>query len=501
MTQFHSKKPPSYKQGLMVLIFFLTLFVFTSNGSPWREADDQFNYARHLLQTGSISQVSYPHIGHMKGINGKFYDCHGLANIVVFLVPLAFEPILEPLLGEKTLLFLRLLSVLSGALFAAFALWAFYLIVIQLGYKQQVAIHGSLSLGLTTVLWPYSAMNYEINLFVCFTLFAFYFYIKNQESQDIGATLAMVSFAGLSLLTRDFSLIFCGLLGVFFLHTNLRACNYQKIVVAILGFLPWVFVWSYYNYIRTGHFLLSPILFQTFSGVEHYQVLAPKHSIWRGLSVFLFSPGGSLFIYSPLLIIGFFEARKSFIKHKTITLFILIYSILILAFSAKIGNFFGSPGFGPRYLVGIVPFLFLLALPFFEKLTKTPYRWKKNALCSLYVFGFILQVSAALTFWKARVPFLHQPGTMRGMWTLSGSQWLDTIQMFFSNILGALTGKTSDIQLLEMSEPSAYAAKTVFTWWSRLYFMGVPGSVILAYLVVTLIVIVLCFRQLVRVSS
>lgn len=84
--------------------------------------------------------------------------------------------------------------------------------------------------------------------------------------------------------------------------------------------------------------------------------------LWTGLRGLLFSPGKSLFLYAPWLALavpGALMLHRALGRHATI--FTLYPLVTILLYSMKL--VWHGGGWGPRYLVPIVPFLSLAAAP------------------------------------------------------------------------------------------------------------------------------------------
>jgi hypothetical protein len=87
--------------------------------------------------------------------------------------------------------------------------------------------------------------------------------------------------------------------------------------------------------------------------------------LWTGLRGLLFSPGKSLFLYSPWLLLAVPGSAMFLRRHgRDGLLFSVLPALIVLLYSMKLGWHGGS--WGPRYLLPIVPFLAVAAAPAIE---------------------------------------------------------------------------------------------------------------------------------------
>jgi hypothetical protein len=125
-----------------------------------------------------------------------------------------------------------------------------------------------------------------------------------------------------------------------------------------------------------------------------------NHPLLRGLAGLLLSPGSSIFVYSPLLLLAPFGIATLWRSDRPLTLAGLAMSGTWLVFYARFDGWSGlwsAPG--PRYLFLLVP---LLLLPLGLWLTR-PSRWLLAV--GLAVVGFGVQVVSTLVRWGS-VPSL-----------------------------------------------------------------------------------------------
>ncbi|MFN8439637.1 MAG: hypothetical protein U0175_02655 [Caldilineaceae bacterium] len=144
---------------------------------------------------------------------------------------------------------------------------------------------------------------------------------------------------------------------------------------------------------------------------------------WNAIKGFLFSPGKSVFLYSPLAFVSLL-GWWSFFKRQWIFALLcgFIFSLFLLGYAATRGSiWFGGLNWGPRFLVPTTPFLLLPALPIIEA-ALAHRRFAQLLVATFAVFGLIVQALACL------VPLGDYSQTVTsvapdGMWTLGIYTW------------------------------------------------------------------------------
>jgi len=144
------------------------------------------------------------------------------------------------------------------------------------------------------------------------------------------------------------------------------------------------------NHYRWGTLFASPMTAQS-------AIL--DHPLWLGASGLLFSPGVSLFAYSPLLLLSpwlLWSLRKR--EPLVVGTVVAVFACFVLF----VGSYRHWPGLwtapGPRYLYQSIPLLLLPLGPWLEgKPARRSWVW------SLAIPGFLVQLGLLLTPWSATV--------------------------------------------------------------------------------------------------
>jgi len=515
---------PKFKIHLFTLI--ATIYLLFSSGFIWSEADAQLKAALRLVKTQCLSTENKISALQIKGTDGRWYDMHGLTNVFA-LMPAAFlGSIVEKIINVDINQLLFFLSSLIGIIVNSFTCLVFFSILYLFGRSLKTCFYSTMCLAFLTIIFAYACKSYEGNLNTLFILSSLYFLFNFLEKKHFFLLVLCGIFTGLSINTRDFSWLFLICITVFMLWISWEQRKPKAILIFLIVLLPFLILWMYYNLRTTGVFYLSPMVAYILrvADVQHL----PSGSILSGLKGLLLSKGGSIFVYSPILVFslfgwkGFFRAKK-----KEAVLCFSIVGIFLLA-NAKLGEWFGLWGWGPRYTLEITP-LMLLPLGFwlttdrlknkkiafgdnskmrFSVVRKVFYTFlhhkiKKHTFILICVYSLLIQLAANLTNWHARLGYLlARKGEDAFLFTVRYSQWWDSIKTLLINLWNLIFGSFLYLENpgydLRISDASLYTSKTLFTWWNRLLFLGVNPFWIGAYFAITSVAIYYCLFYIIN---
>ncbi|HLY25234.1 MAG TPA: hypothetical protein VKQ72_02770, partial [Aggregatilineales bacterium] len=116
------------------------------------------------------------------------------------------------------------------------------------------------------------------------------------------------------------------------------------------------------------------------------------------LPAYLFSPGFSLWAFSPILLLGLGGAILLIQQRRyreLIVPLIVLLSVTIGYTVIQRENWYGGVGWGPRYLLPLTPFMTLWLLPVFERLLERKLsRWATALTVGVTVLSVLIQVVA-----------------------------------------------------------------------------------------------------------
>lgn len=225
-------------------------------------------------------------------------------------------------------------------------------LLVDLGVSWRRALTVALLYGFASLAWAYSGVLYSEPLVgLCIT--AAVLFLRRYERDGRRIWLATAGgFAALALLARwDSALLVVAPLTLYLVWSlRLRGGSWASKMAAFAAPIALVTVINLaYDVFRYGRPLASPYL-----GSFQFSTPLPV-----GVFGLLLSPGAGLFVYVPILLLGAFGAVALYRKWPRIAL--LVAGLLVVRLGLY-GQWYGWDGgitFGPRFLVPIVPVLFL----------------------------------------------------------------------------------------------------------------------------------------------
>jgi hypothetical protein len=398
------------------LFFFLafTFLLLTSREPPWADAHVVYDTTRSLVERRALDV----HLGGPPWFysyrNGKQYGAFPLGNVVA-MVPsyLAWGALAYPKVFPAEPLY-ALCSHFSPALLMAGAAVLFFRLCRRRGASERLATALTLGLGLSTICFCYARSSYSEAL----QTFALLLWVQGTLSQGerttAGGMLALGAYSGILFNTKLVYALVLPLAAAFVIARYVAARRADKpgqppvaafalrCGLALLGFLPFLAVAMWHNWLKTG----SP--FQT-----GYQIQNGVFSgdLWPALYGYTLSTGKSVFLYSPPLVLGVLGAATALRRHRAETLFLLAVIAVVMVFNAKFRAWHGDYCWGPRYLVPLTPLGLLLALPWLpEALARggTPggRRRRQAALGLLLGLGLFVQLLGSAFYWDLYIRIL-----------------------------------------------------------------------------------------------
>ncbi len=292
---------------------------------------------------------------------------------------------------HATLLFNALLTALCGALV--------YFYARRLGYERQTALVGGLAFGLATIAWPYTKTYFRETLHMAtlfataYSLLSFRIAFARHSRSAWGWLIASVILAVVSLFAKESALYGLPVLLLIFvpaipdLRQDRRA--WLRIGLALVATVVIA--------------LIALTISGYYFGGGRFEVLARLGQIQENLVVaqqgivgFLFSPGKSLFLFSPPLLLALaapFVGERSRRFDASWPLILLAVSVVIYAL-VRGGLWWGGTNWGPRYMVPMTPFLILGALPVIELALRSQNILAKVGLALLILAGMAVQIGA-----------------------------------------------------------------------------------------------------------
>lgn len=385
--------------SVKVLAFWLALFLYAvyllSFSGHFHVMDEWVGFApaNNLVQHGRPDMNQFIWTNHWQAIPPGFWgvDDHlytkKAPGISIITAPLIWLGHLIPGLNVVHVSLLANMPVTALAA-ALILIW-----LVDLGFSPKVAFFTALGYGLCTIAWIYARMFWEPAMQALSFLAAVWAAYRAVRS-DTGSRWLWIFLAGvavaLSLAFRFETVPATGLIGLYllweFAQKQIKESNSiaETPSLAKLSFLS-----TYYALRTTSHVpRFTPQLFLLYArllavylvpsllvglGLMYFNLIrfgslsetgynqeilfeAP----WVGAFGLLFSPGRGLFIYAPLMLLLFFGIRPAW--RRLPRPYFLLIAAMCLFYWLFYGSWYawgGTWGWGPRFLMPILPLLML----------------------------------------------------------------------------------------------------------------------------------------------
>ncbi len=352
-----------------------------------------------------VSELNFPQYVGVKSVTIQYLATRGNLYIASLnlIDPDTDEPTLIGAYGrvwserENSGFFRRLLALFTNAWVTALSAVLLFLITRRLGYHGYVALALTMLYGFATIAWPYAKQDFAEPGVTLALLGTVYFLMRGLQDDR----LAWLSVGGI--------IILCGIAVKYVTAMNLAALAPLPGLIT-LQTMPRLVRSLGWAVLRTAVFLgplavlgatgligmyfvldVRPVVLSNFADRFAAWLDLP---IWIGLYGNLLSPGKSVFLYAPPLILALFGSLLFIGRHKWWALpFIFIPLLYLLIYSAK-GVWYGGSSWGPRYLVPAVPFLLVMAAPILERAFFDNGVRELRATVALGAMGFCVQLLA-----------------------------------------------------------------------------------------------------------
>ncbi|MCY4436952.1 MAG: phospholipid carrier-dependent glycosyltransferase [Chloroflexi bacterium] len=271
---------------------------------------------------------------------------------------------------ENSDYFRRLFALFTNAWVTALSAVLMFLITRRLGYHSQVALALTLLFGLATLAWPYAKYDYTEPGIALALLGTVYFLLRGVQDRQLGWILV----SGL--------IIVCGIAIKFVTAINLAVLVPLPALVSFQGSrqflrsLAWALVRTLVFLAPIG--LVGLVALVALVSASDLESFVPTDLIerlsagldlptWIGLYGNLLSPGKSVLLYAPPLILALFGSLPFISRHKWWSLPFACIPLIYLLIYSSAGDWYGGSTWGPRYLVPAVPLLLVMAAPILEK--------------------------------------------------------------------------------------------------------------------------------------
>jgi hypothetical protein len=353
-----------------------------SREPPWGDAKVMFAVAEAIVERGEIDiEHLWPPMSH-RGADGRVYSQYAPLPSLVHL-PGAL--VLEAVGPRWQRLLTPLCAQLGPSACAALACALFFVLCRHCRASVRAAIMGAAVLGLCTMLAVYARRPFSEALQVaCFVGFLLAL-LRFDAAATPGRALVLGIAAGLLL---DVKLVYA--LGVAFAFAVLlvrRRADLRAWAFVAAGIALPIALLLHYNHARWG----SP--WET--GYDDTLELADESIFW-GVFGLLLSPGKSVLLYNPPLLLAPVAVARLLRERGALLLLVGAATLPVMLFYGRFLNWGGGWCWGPRYWAFAVP---ALLLPIILWIDRARARAPRIAFGSLALLGALVSVLGNAFYW------------------------------------------------------------------------------------------------------
>lgn len=403
-------RPRARSERWLVVAIFFTVFsayMLTSGRErPWGDANVQYMAAEAMVNRFEVDIPRPWPDDQPPGRDGKNYSTYPVLTSLVQVPGLLLLKVATRIAPKSKGFFEPLSSHLASAFFGALLAVLFFQFCQALGLGRNAASTMTLILSFGTTMWVYAHYSYsEILQAALFLGFLRQVMIcaetlSSREARRFGI------WAGLLVSAKYIYIVSVLGAGVFLLwiyRAQLKKLA-RPLGWLILAALPFVALNAAYNYLCWGHPLTT--------GYSAYFDAYWGENLMTGLWGMFLSPGKSIFLYSPPLILAAIASAK-LREHRTLALAMLATLAPVLLVYARY-KLNGDWAWGPRFVVFAVP---ALMLPLALSIQSYGSRIRKSVLATVVVAGISVQILGLAFYWdhyirisqEARIAWLGTP--------------------------------------------------------------------------------------------
>jgi hypothetical protein len=429
MDELRSSRYSRRAMGLSLVAFLIAVYFITYSGyavsrDEWFLFDATESMARRGTMEQNFQFDAYPPVS-LSDVNPPSADTEPMQPVLaapLFLIAQALPGIG---LVHTVWLFNILITALTAGTLYAYGL--------ALGYRAHVAALVALMFGLGTIAWPYSRTFFREPLFTWLGLLSAYLIVRVRQNFAAGRRpvflvimLALV-LAG-ALLAKEVTLL---LLPAFLIEALPARWQHipltrRRVIGLVIGLVVVAILLTIFIF-AVDRFFDLPNRYDPNRRLE--QARGNFSDLSTGIRGYLFSPSRSMWLFSPVLLLGF-AGWPTLIRQRRwreLLVPLVVIAAFVVGYAVVRGpkRWTGGLGWGSRYLIPVTPFVALWLLPVINAiLEKGAAWWKRLGVGIVFLLSAAIQVAAALVNIQAYYDKLTAEGisTHDGLWTLRWSQ-------------------------------------------------------------------------------
>ena len=418
---------PSASRRIALWLFaaFQFFYLLTSTGRV--RTPDEYNT---LYTTESLvlrGSTAVPQAVQLHNFYGR-YDLHGEPRAAYppgqVLLSAPYYALGQYLLArlpgvpaEDTDLVVAFTSCLSSATFSALTVMFFFLLLVGIAIPLRTALFAAVVVGLGTPIFAYSGWLYSEPLSAAiFVGVAWLLFGRDRGPINFRTASIAGLVLGLATIVRPTNVLAIPIFAIAILVRDGKPALRAAFLLCVTSAIGVAILFAHNTLLFGG-----PFEFGYPTAAEGAKRLNTFDTpLWKGLYGFLLSPGKSIFVFAPPVILALAGLRRLWKLDRGAATVAMLLPLIYLFFYARYTQWEGGYCVGPRYLV---PSIVLLCLGLGPMLADAASSTKKIAVIALVLGAFVQCVSLATSFMEDQAPrgrYYDANWTYRLSYSLSG---------------------------------------------------------------------------------
>ncbi|MBZ5557106.1 MAG: hypothetical protein LAO77_07495 [Acidobacteriia bacterium] len=485
--------------GRVIALLFFLFLLGASREPPWGDAQISYDTTRALVDRHELQIFTNVPSYFYTVRDGRRYGPAALGNAIAHVPSYLAYKALRHIPNVPDLPLFALTSHLSSSALMAIACGLFLSLCRRRGASERLSVIMTLVLGLATIAFCYARSPYSEALQTA----ALLFFVERTLAQ--GSVMTGGGMAGLGVaagVLLNTKLAYAVVLPIAAVHVIAMQWQARRewpriargAVIAVSAFAPFVALVLLHDVVKTGS------MFQT--GYDEGKDMFSGELI-PALYGYLLSPGKSMFLYSPPLILAVMGLRTAWRRQRGETACLLAIIAAVMLISGKYLIWHGGYSWGPRYLVPLTPLVLLLALPWLAGALARGRVWLRGAAFALLVAsGCCVQLLGAAFYWDhyVRILVTVQEQTGGAAWSpdfladgyyvpqfspISGHWWL--LRHYLRDDPDLNRDAPWQLLMNARFDLSPHWSRLRLDWWGLDWFAGTPAAQTLGWMIIGLL--------------
>ncbi len=411
--------------GWALGLFALVTYVSTAGGSlTTSDAVVTFEVTRNIVDHGTVA-VPEAVLGWeaQRGRDGRFYSPFGigqsLLHVPVYVVTKAAIAVTGLAIGKPDTVPKAVIAMTQSVVVATLV-WLTFHVGVVVARSPRAAALGAMTLAFGSAFWPYAGFGFNQPLAALLLLAAVYDTVVGTTRHQPLRLWRAGLWVGLALHVRHEMALVAVPLTLWLLW---RGAPWPVARGQVLRFVPGVAAgvlgWMAFNGWRYGN-PLDP-------GYLNDETVGFFSSMGDGMAGLLVSPGASVFVYSPVAVVGLWglirwsrtpDRSPDRSIDRSVAVLCLAVIATFLLFYASIGSWSGGRSYGSRYLLPVLP-LFVVGWSWW--LARLAPVVRRRAFLAVFLVGAVVQIPGVLLDYSKVSQATRRYSSAEREWTLEAS--------------------------------------------------------------------------------